>query len=60
MKTETAARNYRHEKEATYSPEEASRAYDAAAIECFGPDFATLNFPPDVSLEAAPTDGGQQ
>lgn len=43
MKTETTARNYRPEKEATYSPEE------AAAIEYFGPEFATLNFPPDGS-----------
>ena len=45
MKTETTARNYRPEKEATYSPEE------AAAIEYFGPEFATLNFPPDTNNE---------
>ena len=45
MKTETTARNYRPEKDATYSPEE------AAAIEYFGPEFATLNFPPDTNNE---------
>lgn len=36
------------------TPEEAARVYDAAAIECFGPDWASLNFPPDDKQPRSP------
>jgi hypothetical protein len=36
------------------TPEEAARAYDKAAIEYFGPEFATLNFPPEQSNSSGP------